>query len=135
MYVFGAECVVVPVIFGREAVAVQRYAGLGSPASAVGYGHPAMTARPPRHAYAQSLDGHHPNARNQVLFVISVFAVDALTVEQSHLIVDQRTPGTVGQDVALHLNTDVTACRRLLASTVAEACQLLDDVGQVEEAL
>ena len=73
---------------------------------------------------AHTLDGHYPSTSNNILAFVGILLVNAFTVENTNLIVQKVATGSVGKEVTLNLNTDVTAIGSLFARAIRETCQL-----------
>ena len=86
-------------------------------------------------AKAHAGHGHHPDAANHVLLLVHILGVDALSVVDTYLIVQQVALPSIGQEVALHLHADVTSVAGLDTTAVREIAQLVDGLGIAEESL
>ena len=125
MQILGTERVLIQVVLGRQGIAVLGHAAFLT----IREQHVTTATRPSEGTDAQTLDRHYPDAADDVLAVVLVRFVHTLTVINAYLIVEQTASVSVGEQVTGNLHTDVTATRGTLTSTVAEARQVVDDVG------
>ena len=117
MDILGAQLQVALLVLGAQGIAVLTQAyGLAAALASIG-------TFPAKGADAHALDRHDPSAADDVLALIHVLDVDSLTVEHAHLIVYQVAAAAVLEEIALELQTDVTAIAGVHTCAVAEARQ------------
>ena len=68
-----------------------------------------IRTRPTEGSDAHTFDRHYPNATNDILLIVNIFGVDALTIEYAYLIVQEVASIAVLEEVALELQTDVAS--------------------------
>ena len=91
--------------------------------------HIATTTCPSKGTDAQTLDGHYPDATDDILAVVLIRLVYTLTVIDTYLIVEQTASVGIGEEVTGKLDTDITSTRTLFTSTVSEGRELVDYVS------
>ena len=82
-----------------------------------------VIAIPSKRTDAQVFCGHYPQSTNQILVTINILVVGALTVVNTHLVVQQSMAVIHWQQVSLHLKTDVATVRPMFSDAVVEALQ------------
>ena len=120
--ILRAEGPVVLGIFARKGVAI-LLANAGT------------TTSPSESTNAHTLNGHYPHSTNDVLAVVLILLVDALTIESTYLIVQQVAALGVLEEVTLNLHTDVTTIRGITATTIRETSQLAHVLRVAHESL
>ena len=93
-----------------------------------------VLAVPAEAADGQSLDGRNPKAADNILEVVLVRMVDALTVKDAHLIVKPLVAISGREEVALKLGTHVAAGTLVTIGTVIDGSQFEGSLRIVAEA-
>ena len=106
MDVLRTERVLVQVVLGRDGITVLLYAAL---LAGQRVEHGTTATSPSEGTDAQTLDRHYPCTGDDVLAVIHIFLVDAFTIVDTYLIMEQPAPVGIGEEVTRNLDTDVTA--------------------------
>ena len=128
MNVFRTKCPIVGFVLCRYGVSALLQSACARVVNGVAFGihglpgaFSGIRSSPAKPAESHTFDWHNPCATDEVFLLVYVFDVDTLAVVDSHLVMEEITIVGVLEQIALQLNTDITAIAGVAAITVVES--------------